>query len=109
MCGERAAAHRAGNDACQVEHLDAGEGAICRGQGFWRCIANLIDGEERKACDRTALRMLIPLGERPAHGHHKASLGGRGLERLTVPSIKCALYRCPVVTAAEEGENPVAM
>src|SRR6266540_5197344 len=107
--GERATTHRTGNDACQVEYLDARKGAVARGQGLRRCMANLIDGEEWEASDRTALWMLIPLGERPACGNHEAGVGGGRLERLTVPSVKCALY-CPwVVTAAEQREHPVAV
>ena len=70
MCRERAAAHRTGNDARQIEHLDSRERAIGRPHGLYRCIADLIDGEERKARDRAALRMRVPLGERPARGHH---------------------------------------
>src|SRR5262249_49274185 len=76
--------------------------------GLRWCIANLIDGEERKARDRTALRMLVPLGERSARGHHQAG-GGGGLERLTAPLIKRALDCRSVMAAAEQGKHPVAM
>src|SRR6266508_6082610 len=109
VCGERATTHRAGNDTRQVEYLDARKGAVGRGQGLRRCIANLIDGEEWEAGDRAALRMLIPLGERAACGHHEAGVGGGSLERLSVPSVECALYCHSVVTAAEPREHPIAV
>src|SRR4029450_6821819 len=99
--GERATTHRTGNDTGQVEYLDAREGAIGRGQGLRRGIGDLIDGEEWEASDRAALWMRIPLGERPACGNHEAGVSGGRLERLSVPSIKCALHRPSVVTAAE--------
>jgi len=109
MCRERAAAHRTGNDARQVEHLDARERAIGRAHGLRRGVADLIDGEERQARDRAALRMRVPLGERPARGHHQAGVGGGGLERLAAPFIEGALDGRLVMAAAEQAEHPVAM
>src|SRR5262245_62450922 len=109
MNGERATTHRTGNDAGQVQHLDARKGALGRTQRLRRCIANLIDGEERKAGDRTALWMLVPLGERSAGSHNEAGVGGGSLERLTAPFIECALDRRSLMAAAEQGEHPVAM
>src|SRR5262245_61057596 len=109
MGGERAAAHRAGDDACQVEHLDARKGAIGLGHGLYWRLADLIDGEERKASDRTALWMRVPLHERPACGHHEAGVGGGSLERLTAPFIEGALDCRSVMAAAEQGKHTVAM
>ena len=103
------AAHRTGNDARQVEHLDARERALGRAHGLYRCIADLIDGEGRQARDRAALRMRVPLGERPARGHHQAGVGGGSLERLAAPLIEGALDGRSVMAAAEQGEHPVAM
>jgi len=34
MRGKRAPAHRAGDDAREIEHLDAGKGTIGHGQGL---------------------------------------------------------------------------
>ena len=82
MRRERATAHRAGNDARQVEDLDAGKRTISRVQRPRRCVADPIDGEQREASERTALGMLIPLGKRPARGDDEAGLGGGSLERL---------------------------
>jgi hypothetical protein len=59
MCRERAAAHRTGNDARQVEHLDARERAIGRAHGLRRCIADLIDGEERQGALPCGLADLV--------------------------------------------------
>src|SRR5262249_31974109 len=75
----------------------------------YRRIADLIDGEERKTSDRAALGMLIPLRERPACGHHEASVGGGGLERLTAPLIERALDCDSIMAAAEQSKHPVAM
>src|SRR5262245_65314 len=71
--------------------------------------ADPIDGEERKASDRAALGMLIPLGERPARGHHETGVGGGGLERLAAPLVERALNCDSIVAAAEQGKHPVAM
>src|SRR5262245_4789383 len=77
--------------------------------GMGRRVADLIDGEERKARDRTALRMRVPLGERPARGHHEAGVGGGSLECLAAPSIERALDCRSVMAATEQGKHPVAM
>src|SRR5205807_1436805 len=53
--------------------------------------------------------MLIPLGERPAGGNDQPGIGGRGLQRLALPSIERALHRGSVMSAAEQREQSIAM
>jgi len=107
--GERAAAYGAGNDAREVEHLDACQRPFGRRQRPRRRLADLIEGEEGKAGDSAALRKAIPLGERAARGHDKAGLGSGGLQRLGAPSIERALYGRALVPAAEQGKRSVAV
>ena len=64
---------------------------------------------KRKASDRSALGMLIPLGERPARGHHETGVGGGGLERLAAPLVERALNCDSIMAATEQGKHPVAM
>jgi hypothetical protein len=107
--GEGAPAHRAGDDARQIEHLDAAKRAFGNREGLRRGIADLLDRQKRKLGDGVTLRMLIPLGERPAHRDHESGIGGRLLQRLGAPSIKRALHRGPLVGAVEQRKRPVAV
>ena len=93
MHRERAAAHRTGNDAGQVQDSDSGQRPLCRGQRFGRRIADLLDAQQRKRGDRAALRMPIPLGEGAARGSDEPGVGGRSFERLAFPVVERALYR----------------
>jgi hypothetical protein len=103
------AADGAGNDARQVEHLDARQRPLRRGHGPRRRLADLIDGEDGEAGNGAALWKLVPLHERAARGHDKAGLGGGGLQRLGAPPIERALHRRALVPAAEQGKHPVTM
>ena len=107
--GERTAAHRAGNDAREVEHFYAGERPL-RGAELldWR-LADLLDGQQRKLGDRLTLRMLVPLGERAARRDDEAGFGRRGLQRLGGHAIERALHRGLVVSNAEQFEEAAAM
>ena len=107
--GERATAHRPGDDAREVEDVNARERALGRGQGLDRRVADLIDAKERKASDRAALRILVPLAKCAARGDDEADLGGGGLELFRLPAVERALRGGAVVATAEQGEHPVAV
>jgi hypothetical protein len=99
--GERATAHRAGNDAREVKDLDPGKRALGGGQGLNRRVADLIDAEEGQASDGAALRMVVPLAEGSACGDDETDLGSGRLELLRLPLVESALHRRALVTAAE--------
>src|SRR5260370_8523041 len=106
---KRASAHRTGDDACQIQHADAGEGAICFQQRLGRRIADLVDRKEWTLRYGASLRVLIPLGTRAAGSNHEASFSCRGFQALGSPSIERALHRCAVVVAAQQCEQPVSV
>ena len=109
MRGERAAAHRTGNDAGEVEHLDVGERTVRAAKFARRRVADLLDGQQRQLGDRAALRMIVPFGERAACGDDQPGFGGGGFERFRLPAVERALHRGLVVRDAEKFEEPAAM
>ena len=92
---ERAPAHRAGDDARQVQHLDAGERPLARGQRLRRRVADPLDAEQRQARDRAALRMRVPFRERSRCGDRP----GRPRRRRP-PARRPASRRCARCTEA---------
>ncbi len=82
----------------------SGRSAAASGQA--RRLADFLDTEQRKFCDRAALRMRIPFGERAARRDDETGLGGRGFERLGLPAVERALHRGFIVLAAEQLSSP---
>ena len=107
MRGERAAAHRTGDDAGEVEHLDAGERAIRRGEFLGGASPIFSMRKQRQLRDRLALRMAIPFGERAARGDDETGFGGRGLERLGRQTVERALHRGLVVGTPSSFRSPL--
>src|SRR5262249_48018344 len=107
---ERAAADRAGDDAREVEHLDAGQWpAATRRQRPWRGVAGLVDAEERQPGGGETLAGGVPYVGRGGHGNPQAGLGRGGLERLRLPTVELALHARAVVVAAEQLERAGTM
>ena len=107
---ERAPAHRAGDDARQIEHAHARErplrvaGEPCDGR-----LADLLDLDQRQRRHRLALRMRGPLGGRSQHGRDQPGPGGGRLERLRLPLEEGGLHRLAFVGAAQQLQHAVAV
>ena len=106
---KRPAADWTGDDAGQVENLDAGERPRRRFELLRRRIADFLDAEQWRLRDGAALRVPIPLGEGSARRNDEPGIGGGGFKRLRPPAGQCALHRCLIVIAAEELKKTAAM
>ncbi len=109
MHRERAAADRPGDDTGEIEHAHTGKRALGRGKFLRRRVADLFDAQHGKLCHSAALRMPIPLRERPAGGDDETRFGRGGLERLGLPVVERALHGGLVMRTAEQFEQAVTM
>ena len=101
--------YRAGDDARQIEYLQAGKRTLRRDERVWRRVADFLDGEQRQLGDRLALRVAIPFSERAACSDDEACFGGRSFERLGGHAVERPLDGGFVVRHAEELEQSAAM
>ena len=97
---QRAPGHRPGQDACQLQHPQAGQRlrAITQrgpGQGGGRLAGGLdaADAHQRLRGQHLALRVGVPLLEAAGRGHHQAGIGGLGLEGFGAPAAQRLLHR----------------
>ena len=66
-------------------------GRWTRGPGFWRGLADLLDGQHRKRGERIVLRRRRPFVVGAHQRDHRAAVIGRGLEGFAVPLIQRGL------------------
>ena len=85
MLGERARARGARENACEIEHADAGERTLARRQRLGRGIANLDDLEERQIRDRVHLGQRTPFFFAAHEASAPAALEQRVLQFESVP------------------------
>jgi hypothetical protein len=107
---KRAAAHRAGDDARQIEHADARQRPLAGGwQRAGRRFADLADLEQRKLRYRAPLRMRGPFCRRARHAGNQLGVGGRRLEFLALPFGQRGLHGLALIGAAEQLQHALAM
>ena len=107
---ERAPAHRPGNHAGEVQHLDAGQRAVSAGSGSGGAspIFSMLNGGS-SATARPCGCASHSSNERVAVTTRPATARRRPRTLISIPSIQRPLHRSAVVVAAEQLERAVAM
>ena len=90
MLGKRAADHRSGDDAGEIEGANARERPRAGGEGHWWCLADLDDFDQRQRGDGVGLRVRFPFRSVTDH-IGAATCGQYGVFKvLGAPLADCA-------------------
>ena len=103
------AADRPGDDPCQVQDPHPAKWPLNRPEGFRRCLADLLDFENRQVLKRPALRMRGPLLGRPHHRGDQTPRTRLFGEGVRLPTLQGGVHCLALIGTIQQFQNAVAV